>query len=105
MLNSTPELTVFLPVDSAWDVLPKIERMYLESEFSEDDILQILGMHAVVTEGVHWSDSFQPARNCQFSSTCGSQFSSDVIYSNDHFWLHVGDRRLPRIGQDFSILC
>jgi solute carrier family 25 carnitine/acylcarnitine transporter 20/29 len=64
MLNSTPGLTLFLPVDAAWDTLPEIERLYLESEFSSDDILQILGMHAVVTKGVHWSDSFEPARNC-----------------------------------------
>ncbi|KAL5495124.1 hypothetical protein ACEPAI_586 [Sanghuangporus weigelae] len=60
-LNSTSELTLFLPVDSAWDALEDIERKYLESKFATDDILQILNMHAVVTEGVHWSDSFEPA--------------------------------------------
>ncbi|KAH8120058.1 FAS1 domain-containing protein [Phellopilus nigrolimitatus] len=63
MLNSTSELTLFLPVDSAWDALPDIERKYLESNFATDDILQILNMHAVVTEGVHWSDSFEPMLN------------------------------------------
>lgn len=64
-LNSTPELTLFLPVDSAWDALADIERKYLESKFATDDILQILNMHAVVTEGVHWSDSFELASNCK----------------------------------------
>lgn len=65
LLNSTSELTLFLPVDAAWDVLGDIERKYLESRFATDDILKILDMHAVVTEGVHWSDSFQPALNCK----------------------------------------
>ncbi|EJD03820.1 FAS1 domain-containing protein [Fomitiporia mediterranea MF3/22] len=61
LLNATSKLTLFLPVDSAWDALPDIERKYLESKFATDDILQILNMHAVVTEGVHWSDSFKPS--------------------------------------------
>ena len=65
LINSTSELTLFLPVDSAWDALPDIERKYLESKFATDDILQILNMHAVITDGVHWSDSFEPARNCK----------------------------------------
>ena len=62
-LNSTSELTIFLPVDTAWSVLTDIERKYLESKFATDDIQQILNMHAVVTKGVHWSDSFKPASN------------------------------------------
>lgn len=67
MLNSTPGLTLFLPVDSAWDALGDIERKYLESKFATDDLLQILTMHAVAAEGVHWSDSFEPAVNCETS--------------------------------------
>lgn len=62
-LNSTSELTLFLPVDSAWEALHPIERLYLESEFATDDLYRILEMHAVVEKGVNWSDNFQPAVN------------------------------------------
>lgn len=63
VLNSTTALTVFLPVDSAWDALDSLERLYLESEFATDDLNRILNMHAVVDERVTWSDSFEPAVN------------------------------------------
>ncbi|KAI0639824.1 FAS1 domain-containing protein [Trametes polyzona] len=57
-LNSTPTLTLFLPEDDAWQTLPSWERVYLESEFASDDLLQILNLHAVVPKEVKWSDSF-----------------------------------------------
>ncbi|TRM60188.1 FAS1 domain-containing protein [Schizophyllum amplum] len=63
LLNSTDELTVFLPRDDAWDSLDKLERLYLESEYATDDLLRILNMHAVVQDGVKWSDVFEPAIN------------------------------------------
>ncbi|KAL1720728.1 FAS1 domain-containing protein [Schizophyllum commune] len=63
LLNNTDELTVFLPRDDAWDSLDKLERLYLESEYATDDLLRILNMHAVVQDGVKWSDSFEPATN------------------------------------------
>ncbi|TFL06811.1 FAS1 domain-containing protein [Pterulicium gracile] len=46
-LNSTQSLTLFLPVDSAWDALHRLERLYLESEFAVDDLQHILRRHAV----------------------------------------------------------
>ncbi|KAF5323619.1 hypothetical protein D9611_005763 [Ephemerocybe angulata] len=58
-LNTTANLTVFLPVDEAWDALDPYERLYLESEFAADDLQRILNMHAVVKESVEWSDSFK----------------------------------------------
>ncbi|KAH8111262.1 hypothetical protein DFH11DRAFT_1614176, partial [Phellopilus nigrolimitatus] len=36
ILNSTSELALFLPVDSAWDALPDTERKHLESNFATD---------------------------------------------------------------------
>ncbi|TDL28115.1 FAS1 domain-containing protein [Rickenella mellea] len=63
ILNNTSESTIFLPVDSAWETLDPIERLYLESEFASDDVLSILNMHSVHAKGVHWSDSFWPSRN------------------------------------------
>lgn len=63
-LNETAELTIFVPVDSAWDALHPIEKLYLESEFAADDLIRIFDMHAVVQHGVKWSESFNPAINC-----------------------------------------
>ena len=86
LLNNTDELTVFLPRDDAWDSLDKLERLYLESEYATDDLLRcevvrhgwnglaangayrILNMHAVVQDGVKWSDSFEPATNRAFQA-------------------------------------
>ena len=62
-LNSTSGLTLFVPVDEAWDVLDHVERLYLESEFATDDLNRILDMHAVVQDQVNWSESFNPALN------------------------------------------
>lgn len=55
-----------MPVDEAWDSLQSIERKYLESKFATDDLLKILNLHAVVEDGVHWSDTFELAANCAF---------------------------------------
>lgn len=65
LLNSSTELTLFLPEDSAWDALPPIERLYLESEFASDDLHRIYDMHAVAHDSVHWSEAFKPAINRQ----------------------------------------
>ncbi|KZT30706.1 hypothetical protein NEOLEDRAFT_1052891 [Neolentinus lepideus HHB14362 ss-1] len=62
-LNSSSELTLFLPVDSAWDALHPIERLYLESEFATDDLYRILEMHAAAEKSVKWSNDFEPAIN------------------------------------------
>ncbi|KAF8898904.1 hypothetical protein BD779DRAFT_1666663 [Infundibulicybe gibba] len=59
LLNSTSELTLFLPVNDAWDALDRYERLYLESEFAADDLSRILNMHAVIEKGVRWTDSFE----------------------------------------------
>jgi len=67
-LETLSELTVFLPIDSAWDSLHPIERLYLESEFATDDLLRILNWHAVEQRNVIWSESFDPGVNRKFST-------------------------------------
>lgn len=62
LLNSSTELTVFLPINSAWDALDPYERLYLESEYATDDLNRILNMHAVEKK-VKYSDSFSSAKN------------------------------------------
>ena len=68
-LETHSELTVFLPVDPAWESLHPIERLYLESEFATDDLLRILNWHAVGQGNVVWSESFDPGVNRRFSTT------------------------------------
>ncbi len=63
-LNETVGLTIFVPVDPAWNALHPIEKLYLESEFAADDLIRIFEMHAVVQHGVKWSEAFDPAINC-----------------------------------------
>ncbi|KAJ7786152.1 carnitine/acyl carnitine carrier [Mycena metata] len=60
-LNSTTELTLFLPVDKAFESLHELERLYLESEFATADLVRILNGHAVVQDKVKWSDTFDPS--------------------------------------------
>ena len=62
-LNSTSGLTLFVPVDEAWNALDRMERLYLESEFATDDLNRILDMHAVLQDHVYWSESFNPSLN------------------------------------------
>jgi len=62
-LNSTSGLTLFLPIDEAWDKINPYEKVYLESGYASDDVERIVNMHAVVAEGVKWSDSFVGSLN------------------------------------------
>ena len=68
-LNSSSQLTLFLPMDDAWNQLDPIERLYLESEFATDDLHRILDMHTVAKTGVVWSESFDGGLSCKASSS------------------------------------
>lgn len=69
-INTTSELTLFMPVDSAWNTLDPLERLYLESGFAADDLLRILDMHAVVEKGVRWSDTLVNDVTCKWPYIC-----------------------------------
>ncbi|KAJ6509385.1 hypothetical protein C8R47DRAFT_965641 [Mycena vitilis] len=58
---NTSELTMFLPVNDAFESLHELERLYLESEFAAADLTRIVNAHAVVQNKVKWSDSFEPS--------------------------------------------
>ncbi|KAG0704336.1 hypothetical protein DFH29DRAFT_981461 [Suillus ampliporus] len=79
VINSTSELTLFMPVDSAWDTLDSLERLYLESDFAADDLLRILNMHAVVEKRVRWSDTFDSTTT--LTTEYGSQL--EVVVSEE----------------------
>ncbi|KAI0271409.1 hypothetical protein BC834DRAFT_818064 [Gloeopeniophorella convolvens] len=80
-LNKTAELTLFVPVDSAWNDLHPIEKLYLESEFAANDLLRIFEMHAVAQNGVNWSESFNPAINCKYlpPAVCSNRSDLTVV--------------------------
>ncbi|GJE87640.1 Fasciclin domain-containing protein [Phanerochaete sordida] len=65
LLNSTSEMTLFLPVDKAWEALPPYERLYLESKFATDDLTRIVNMHATekTAKQVYYSESFSSSPN------------------------------------------
>lgn len=58
-------MTLFLPVDEAWEALPHYERLYLESKYATDDLTRIVNMHAVEArrKQVHYSDAFKTSLN------------------------------------------
>ena len=84
-LNSTPTLTLFLPVNDAWEALSPLDRLYFESEFAGEDLARILNMHAVVLEDkkVQWSDSFETPTECTLSAVRVRQ-EADPLPSADH---------------------
>ncbi|KAF7306782.1 Carnitine/acyl carnitine carrier [Mycena indigotica] len=59
-LNESTELTLFLPVNAAFESLHDLERLYLESEFATADLTRILNGHAVVKKTVQYADTFVP---------------------------------------------
>lgn len=65
-LRSNEALTLFLPVDSAWDKVDPYEKLYLESEFAGDDLKRIVNMHAVAEAGVRWMDTLKDQDTCRY---------------------------------------
>ncbi|KAF7310781.1 Carnitine/acyl carnitine carrier [Mycena chlorophos] len=59
-LNTSTELTLFLPVDAAFESLHELERLYLESPFATSDLTRILDAHAVIHKTVKYADTFVP---------------------------------------------
>lgn len=83
LLNTSAELTIFLPVNSAWDALDTYERLYLESGYAVDDLNRILNMHAVMEKEVRYSDSFDSVKHCKFPGITFCLYT-DSMTSDDH---------------------
>jgi solute carrier family 25 carnitine/acylcarnitine transporter 20/29 len=92
-LNSTPALTLFLPVDSAWDALHSLERLYLESEFAADDLQHILQRHAVLdsktdslqsSDRVVYSDLLKEGINRMLTLIHPLRLPISLIYHSNH---------------------
>ncbi len=85
-LSNTPHLTLFFPVDEAWDALDPIERRYLESGFAENDMAKIVGLHASGTGSdghglVGWSETWNTdsMTNCAFIITFPWQHLTSLL--------------------------
>ena len=81
-----------MPRDEAWDELHPVEKLYLESNFSDADVREILDMHAVVERRVRWSDTFTDANKrehpFQYSPSCLYYFVVTTVHGNQ-LTLHV----------------
>ena len=73
-LAETPHLTLFFPVNDAWEALDPIERRYLESGFAEKDMEKIVQLHTSKSgsdgEGsVGWSENWLSDKltDCEWS--------------------------------------
>lgn len=69
-LSTNEHLTLFLPIDTAWSSLDKIERRYLHSGYAERDVSRLVGLHlsgaGVNSSGdVGWSDSWEDGTKCE----------------------------------------
>jgi len=100
LLNSSSALTLFLPVDDAWDSLNPYERLYLESEYAADDLKIVVNMHAVLETGVRYSDSFNHRPNRKFYDLLISSFANSSS-SDDRWGQHVTNIRLVREYDSF----
>ncbi|KAK0198270.1 hypothetical protein F5146DRAFT_1100027 [Armillaria mellea] len=105
-LNSTEALTLFLPVNDAWDALHPLERLYLESEYATDDLNRILNMHAVAEEEVKWSEHFDPAVNCTcpFMLTTIDGTKLEIVVSPEKTMISSADLVEPDIYASNGVL-
>ncbi|KAI0316613.1 FAS1 domain-containing protein [Amylostereum chailletii] len=99
-LANSSELTLFVPVDSAFDALPDYERLYLESEFAADDLQLIYEMHAVAQKQVYWSESFNPGVNL---TTIHGQ-TLDIVSTPDKVLVSGADMVQPDIYASNGVL-
>lgn len=79
-LSTSPHLTLFLPVDSAWSSLDSIERRYLHSGYAERDVSRLVGLHlsgagANSSGEVGWTDDWQDGTTCELP-----QFTNRTIH-------------------------
>ncbi|KAF8338034.1 uncharacterized protein EI90DRAFT_2991353 [Cantharellus anzutake] len=83
-LSTSPHITLFFPVDSAWSVLDDIERKYLHSGYAEHDVGKLVAMHSSGSGingsgGVGWSDTWDEGRS--FTTVDGEELK--IGYSAD----------------------
>jgi len=69
-LSTSPHMTLFFPIDSAWSALDDIEREYLHSGYAERDVGRLVAMHSSSSGTddsgeVGWSDTWDEGSTCE----------------------------------------
>ncbi|KAJ6574958.1 carnitine/acyl carnitine carrier [Mycena capillaripes] len=88
---NTSELTLFLPVDDAFEALHEYERLYLESEFAAADLTRI---------SVKWSNEFKP--NTKLKTIDGSVL--DVVVTPERTTVSGAELLQPDIYASNGVL-
>ncbi|EUC63999.1 carnitine/acyl carnitine carrier protein, putative [Rhizoctonia solani AG-3 Rhs1AP] len=74
-LTNTPHLTLFVPDDKAWDVLKPMEKLWLDSGYAEQDLMDIFARHATTGEKPHEESGFADDVRVGWSEYWGSESS------------------------------
>ncbi|KAH7334347.1 hypothetical protein B0J17DRAFT_708703 [Rhizoctonia solani] len=74
-LTNTPHLTLFVPDDKAWDALKPMEKLWLDSGYAEQDLMDIFARHATTGEKPHEESNFADDVRVGWSEYWGSDAS------------------------------
>ncbi|KAG8762873.1 hypothetical protein FRC11_007417 [Ceratobasidium sp. 423] len=74
-LADTPHLTLFVPDDKAWDALKPMEKLWLDSGYAEQDLMDIFARHATAGEKPHEENGFADDIKVGWSEYWGSDSS------------------------------
>ncbi|CUA69620.1 Dynein heavy chain 7, axonemal [Rhizoctonia solani] len=72
-LTNTPHLTLFVPDDKAWDTLKPMEKLWLDSGYAEQDLMDIFSRHATMGEKPHEESGFADNAQVGWSEYWGSE--------------------------------
>jgi hypothetical protein len=101
LLKETSAMTLFLPINEAWEDLDPVEKKYLESEFASDDLHRILELHAVAQEGVVWSQSFEEDLNRKPPARSPNSYRFKYIFSDNLEWPEIAHTNKLRNNKCF----
>jgi solute carrier family 25 (mitochondrial carnitine/acylcarnitine transporter), member 20/29 len=79
-LRVTPHMTLFFPVDEAWEALDPIERRYLESGFAQRDMEKIVQLHASVEGPASVRSTIGWSQNWKHNGTTKCQYDFEMSF-------------------------
>ncbi|KAJ1301644.1 hypothetical protein OPQ81_008887 [Rhizoctonia solani] len=98
-LADTPHLTLFVPDDKAWDALKPMEKLWLDSGYAEQDLMDIFARHATVGERPHDQSDFADDVKVGWSEYWGSDSSfQSLTDSKLHLTTHSNGTTIVNDG-------
>ncbi|CAE6528829.1 unnamed protein product [Rhizoctonia solani] len=82
-LADTPHLTLFVPDDKAWDALKPMEKLWLDSGYAEQDLMDIFARHATTGEKPHGESGFADDIKVGWSEYWGSDSSYQSLTDSE----------------------